>query len=95
MAVATVEIIEPPPVQKQMSLHLVLTEAEAIALYAVILNIGGDPHKSWRQHIDTIFAAMSQAGLSGHARAVFESKNNSLYFRNDAVTDVQFKPRGG
>lgn len=71
--VKTVTVVESEP-----GVVLVLTVAEARALYAVTTRVGGSPFDSPRRHIDSIRYALD-GPLRDYSNRLYISRDESLY----------------
>lgn len=80
MAEAKRTIVEKVVTEKKNvpTITLTLSKEEAEALYALVGNISGDGQGSPREHTDSVFYALSGAGVSIYGKPILKQMSGSL-----------------
>ncbi len=92
MAKVSVETIPPQPVAPVVTVTLEMSKPEALALGAVLANVGGDPARSPRRLIDGIYWALNDAGLTFFPTSqMFRDKCKSLVFCDYVDIEERFR----
>jgi hypothetical protein len=82
MAKAVKREIPIPPPPPRFNVELSLTGEEAVFLVDISEHIGGDSRTSRRRLMDTIGAALRDAGVHNSRLKDIDERNRSIYFKD-------------